>query len=89
MIHRIKDQKALERYRQLIKSISEDNAVNPFESQADQNLRIDRAKRDYAFFIDTYFKRYASSPSANFHTTQPKKSGTINTSNYYSHGDAA
>ena len=73
MIHRIKDQKALERYRQLIKSISEDNAVNPFESQAEQNLRIDRAKRDYTFFIDTYFKRYASSPSANFHIQTAKK----------------
>ena len=73
MIHRIKDQKALERYRQLIKSISEDNAVNPFETGAEQNLRIDRAKRDYAFFIDTYFKRYASSPSANFHIQTAKK----------------
>jgi phage terminase large subunit-like protein len=73
MKHPVKDQKALERYRQLIKSISEEHAVNPFESQADQNLRIDRAKRDYGFFIDTYFKRYASSPSAGFHLLTAKK----------------
>ncbi|TXI15744.1 MAG: hypothetical protein E6Q66_01110 [Pedobacter sp.] len=68
-----KNQKALERYRQLIKSISEDNTVNPFETQAEQIARIDRAKADYGFFIDTYFKRYASSPSASFHIQTAKK----------------
>ena len=73
MTNRIKDQKALDRYRQLIKSISEDHAVNPLETQAEQNGRIDRAKRDYAFFIDTYFERYASSPSASFHIGTAKK----------------
>ncbi len=68
-----KHEKALERYRQLIKSISEDNTINPFETQAEQIARIDRAKTDYAFFIDTYFKRYASSPSASFHIQTAKK----------------
>lgn len=73
MISRVKDQKALERYRELVKSISEDTVVNPLESPAKQKLRIDRAKSDYAFFVQTYFKRYATSPSASFHIQTAKK----------------
>ena len=53
MNHRIKDQKVLERFRQLIKSISEDQAINPLETPAEQNARIQRAKKDYVFFIET------------------------------------
>ena len=36
------------------------------ESEADRDARIARAKRDYAFFVATYFPHLASKPTASF-----------------------
>jgi predicted phage terminase large subunit-like protein len=68
-----KDTKAIERYRLLLKAIAESNTVNPFESQTEQQQRIALAKKDYNYFVNTYFSRYASSPCADFHLALAKK----------------
>jgi phage terminase large subunit-like protein len=68
-----KDKQAQERYRILLRQIMDSTAVNPLESKQEQAQRIARAKVDYAYFVHTYFPRYASSPCASFHIDIAKK----------------
>jgi hypothetical protein len=64
-----KDRLAVEQYRARVSNISETTAamLNPFEKETEKLARIERAKADYAFFAETYFKRYAKCPCADFH----------------------
>ena len=61
------DQKAKERYSELLKQITNDTAINPFETKAEQLARIALAKKDYNYFVNSYFARYATAPCAPFH----------------------
>lgn len=48
------------------RKIQEANPVDPREAFAMKQARISKAKADYQFFVDTYFKHYASAPCAHF-----------------------
>ncbi|MFC4262463.1 hypothetical protein ACFOWM_06225 [Ferruginibacter yonginensis] len=68
-----KDKIALERYRNLLKQVSESNSVNPLESKKEQQERINKAKVDFAYFVNTYFPHYATAELAPFHIKLAKK----------------
>ncbi len=64
---KIKDKEALKRFREKTKHIFSETAVNPYESETDRKARIQRAKKDYAYFVSYYFPHYATAPTAKFH----------------------
>jgi phage terminase large subunit-like protein len=41
--------------------------INPFETKAQQQERINRAKKDVVFFVETYLPHYATAKCAYFH----------------------
>lgn len=67
-----KDEKALLEYQKLLQKVRESNTVNPFESEREKQDRIARAKVDYNFFVNTYFKELAPHPCASFHLKAAK-----------------
>lgn len=62
-----KDKQAQERYRQLVKTITDCTSVNPLETKKEQAERIAQAKAKYEFFVQKYFPHYATSACAAFH----------------------
>lgn len=65
---------AYKRWRQLCNQIQNLSVVNEAESKKEQLQRIERARKDYAFFVSYYFPHYCQSeisgqviPSAKFH----------------------
>lgn len=73
MSHILKDKQALKRYDDLCKLIVERSNVNPFESIQDKNNRIVLAKKDFKYFVSTYFKHYTESETPDFHLRIAKK----------------
>ncbi|MEE0983703.1 MAG: hypothetical protein U0L38_06595, partial [Bacteroidales bacterium] len=57
-------QKAFASRKELILS---DSFANSAISTENQQERIAKAKKSYAYFVKTYFPRLASAPSADFH----------------------
>ncbi len=55
---RIKDKKAKEKYLAKLELVKSGANVNPDESKQDKIDRIERAKKDFAFFVKTYFAHY-------------------------------
>ena len=55
-----------EEYLKKLEIIRKANEVNPFETKAEQKARIDRAKKDVAFFVTTYLPHYATADCASF-----------------------
>lgn len=71
---------AQERWKRLSETIQNMSTVNVAETKAAQIARIERARKDYAFFVGYYFPHYCTdretgkvSPSAKFHTEAAKK----------------
>ncbi len=64
---KIVDKKAVERYQKNIEMLKSGAAANPFETKEDQAQRIERARKDPAFFVEYYLPHYASAKSAHFH----------------------
>lgn len=60
------DKEAQARYLDRLRLIREGAAANPFESTAEQQARIERARRDVRFFVEYYLSHYATSQSADF-----------------------
>lgn len=60
------DKEAKERYLAKLRLIKEGAAANPFETDNDRRLRIERAKRDVKFFVEYYLSHYASAECADF-----------------------
>lgn len=50
--------KARERWRRWCDTVQSNTAVNFYETPADKQERIERARRDYAFFVRYYFPHY-------------------------------
>jgi predicted phage terminase large subunit-like protein len=48
------------RWDEHIRDINLFATVNAFESEAERRERIERARRDYAFFVDYYFSRFCT-----------------------------
>jgi phage terminase large subunit-like protein len=72
-MQRTKDKKAQELYREKLKQITENTAINPFETRQEQSQRIALAKKDYNYFVNTYFSRYATAPCGYFHIDLAKR----------------
>lgn len=70
----VKDKQALERYRKLVQRISEQTAIDVFETEAEKTARIARLKGDYDAFVKYYFeKTYAMCDNAPFHIKLARK----------------
>lgn len=61
------DKLAYERYMEKLDRIRDANHVNLNETPVEKKKRIERAKRDYKFFVEYYFPHYATSECADFH----------------------
>jgi len=70
---KIKDKEALRRFRLQTKLIFEQTQINPFESDAQKQKRIERAKKDYAYFVEYYFPHYAKAKTAKFQLQTAKQ----------------
>src|SRR5574344_317493 len=65
---------ALKQWKQLCSTIQSMSTVNAAESKAVQLKRIERARKDYAYFVEYYFPHYCTDkdtgkliPCAKFH----------------------
>ncbi len=67
------DKQALARYREKLGLIRTGNAINPNETKDEQQARIERAKKDFAFAVKTYFPHYADAPTPDFHVRLAKQ----------------
>lgn len=57
----------LKKWKEHCRIVQQSTLVNPGEPVALQIERIARAKRDFNYFVETYFPHYASSRCADFH----------------------
>ncbi len=74
------DKTALDQFLAKIELIKSGGNVNPNESKQDKNARIKRAKKDFAYFVETYFAHYITDNDTNkiikspdFHISLAKK----------------
>ncbi len=61
---------AYKRWKEHCKIVQAATTVQRQEDPAEQKKRIKRAKKDYAYFVETYFPHYASDPCADFHVRE-------------------
>ena len=71
--HKLKDKQAVKRYDELIQRITAHSQINPFETDKEKNVRISKAKADFKYFVETYFKHYAESETPFFHIRIARK----------------
>jgi len=57
---KVTDKKALQRYKEKLISIRNGNDITENETASEQAERIQRAKKAYGYFVETYFPHYAS-----------------------------
>ncbi len=60
------DQDKAKEYLKKLEFAAQANEVNPFESKKEQNMRIERAKKDVVYMVTTYLPHYATAECANF-----------------------
>lgn len=85
------DRIALDRYLDKLRHIQISNHVNLNESLKEKRERIERCKKDYAFFVSYYFPHYAKCESAEFHidaANQIKKNKFITSVEEWARGHA-
>ena len=80
MATQLNQKEALKRWKQLCETIQNFSTVNAAETKAEQLKRIDRARKDYAYFVEYYFPHYCTDsetgkviPSAKHHIEAAKK----------------
>lgn len=61
------DKQKLEQYQKRLEMISESVSINPFETPAQRREAIERAKKDYGYFVQRYFPHYATASVPDFH----------------------
>lgn len=54
------------RFQERLRMIRDHNSVNPNESKAEQKKRIAQGKKDYKFFVETYFRHLATEECPDF-----------------------
>lgn len=59
---------AREKWREWCERVQQDTTVDDTESIADRLRRIERARKDYAFFVNYYFPHYTTDPKTGKHT---------------------
>lgn len=73
------DKKTYEAWREHCRLVQEQTTVNAFEPKAVSLARIERARNDYAFFVDYYFPHFAKVKSGRFQVRAANK--ILNTPN--------
>jgi len=73
MANKVIERRTYEDWKLFCDQVQDSTAVNISESSADQYQRITRAKRDYNFFVKTYFPIYADVDCADFHIKAANK----------------
>ena len=75
-----KQKQALERWKRLTENIQNFSTVNAAETKAEQLARVERARKDYAYFVEYYFPHYCTDrdtgkviPSARHHIDAARK----------------
>ena len=75
-----KQKQALERWKRLTENIQNLSTVNTAETKAEQLARVERARKDYAYFVEYYFPHYCTDrdtgkviPSARHHIDAARK----------------
>lgn len=75
-----KQKQALERWKRLTENIQNLSTVNAAETKAEQLVRVERARKDYAYFVEYYFPHYCTDrdtgkaiPSARHHIDAARK----------------
>ena len=63
---KVNDKKLAEAYLAKLEITKRANEVNPFETKAEQNARIERTKRDVVYMVETYLPHYATAKCAQF-----------------------
>lgn len=66
-VSKVDERRALEDYLAKLEYIQQHDSVDYSETPEQQQARLVRAKKDYAYFVDAYFPHYARTPSADFH----------------------
>ena len=61
------DKLKLEQYSKRLEMVSSSVNINPFETPAQKREAIERAKKDYAFFVQRYFPHFATASVPQFH----------------------
>lgn len=61
------DKQKLEQYQKKLEMVSESVHINPYETITDRRAAIERAKTDYAYFVQRYFPHYATASVPQFH----------------------
>ena len=64
---RIKDKKAVERYKKKLDLARSVGVRNPFETKEETKAAIERAKKDFAYCVQRYFPHYADAATPYFH----------------------
>lgn len=59
---------AQEKWREWCRRIQNETTVNDSESIADRQARIERARKDYAYFVNYYFPHYTTDTKTGRHT---------------------
>lgn len=59
---------AYKRWRKHCENVQRQTTVNRAESHSDKQARIERARKDYDFFVDYYFPHYTDDPITGAHT---------------------
>lgn len=60
------DKQKADEYLKKLEFASKANEINPFESRQEQKDRIERAKKDFKYFVSTYLPHYAIAEPAPF-----------------------
>lgn len=73
------DKKIYNAWREHCRLVQEQTTVNAFEPKSESLARIERARRDYAFFVEYYFPHFAKVKSGGFQIKAANK--ILNTPN--------
>lgn len=70
---RVKDKSAYDQFLKKLNFIGTNTQLNSDFLTTNKEERIERAKKDYAYFVETYFPHLATDPCADFHITAANK----------------
>jgi len=73
MSNATKNRIAIRDWRNLCSFIKSETPINPTETKADQRLRIERAKKDYRYFVQYYLPHLATTETPDFHVKMANK----------------
>lgn len=62
-----KDKDAIQEWKLKVKRLREITSINPFETNQEQLDRIEKAKKNYEYFVSYYFPQFATANTPKFH----------------------